>query len=766
MSSDLTDEQQLLEHAIFEDDDETILDILQDKDFDINFKTFEGSRHILEMAIDLQYDENIIKEILNHPKLDKEVLFDINPEDIADKDVKKLVKEKILEVKKSEKMKSSEVKSDKVKSRKMNFDINKYITNPTKYLDTITIDELVKLLEEANIKYREGEAILSDDMYDYALDYLKKKDKNNPFIEKIGSDVIDDNRKVLLPVWMGSQDKIRDDSKALDRWKNKYESPYVISDKLDGISALVEYTKDGKYNLYTRGNGEYGQLINNIIPYIRSEKWNINNPVMVRGEIIISKSKWNANKNLGSNARNVTAGILNSKQVKPEVAKLLDFVAYELIEPSMSFDEGLKFIKKLGMDVVKHKVINNKDDLTPEMLSNYLIKRRSDGEYEIDGIIIRDNEKHKIVKGKNPKYSFAFKSIMTHKEAEVMVDRIEWNISKDGLFKPLVHFNTVDIDGVKIKKATGYNAKFIKANVLGPGSKVVIIRSGDVIPKIVKVLSPSASNMPSMPDIPYEWNETEVDIRVVSGDKDSDNDSSILQRQLEHFVKTLNIMNIGEGVIRKVISIGIKSVPEFINITKNDFLKLEGVQEKGAEKMYKSLKEALENSSCEDIMAASNIFGKGFGSKKIKLILDANPEIFEGKQITKLNPVKGIGEKTSLPFLENLPLFYKFLKKTNLSNCESKPRSNKSDNSSNSSNSNKSVTNDKFKDMTIVFTGFRNKEWEKMVEEQGGKLASSISKNTSLVVTKETDSTSSKIMKAKELNIRILSKDEFEKLYL
>jgi DNA ligase (NAD+) len=640
------------------------------------------------------------------------------------------------------------------------FKVSDYLENPKDYLNKISIDELVKFLEKANIKYREGEALLSDDMYDYATDYLKKKDKNHPFLDKIGSDVAhDDTRKVLLPVWMGSQDKIRDDSKALDRWKNKYNSPYVISDKLDGISGLVEFTNNKEYNLYTRGNGEYGQLINNILPYINKNKWNIKDPVLVRGEIIMSKSKWNKNKDKGSNARNVTAGVLNSKRVKPEVAELLDFVAYELIEPKLPFDEGLTFAKKIGMNVVKHKVIDNKDELTTEFLSDYLMKRRENGEYEIDGIIIRDNEKHKIMKGKNPKYSFAFKSIMTHKEAEVMVDKVEWNISKDGLYKPLVHFNTVEIDGVKIKKATGYNAKFIEDNVLGPGSKIVIIRSGDVIPKIIKVLSPAASNNASMPDAPYEWNETHVDIRVT---KDGvGNESVILQRQLEHFVNTLNIMNIGEGIIKKMITSGVKSLHEFISLTKKDILKLEGVKDKSADKIYNSLKEALENAKCEDIMAASNIFGKGFGSKKIKLILEANPEILKGKVMKSLNPVKGIGEKTSKPFLENLPLFYKFISNTTLSNCKERSLNV----SNNVSDSEKYKTESKFKNMTIVFTGFRNKEWEKIIEEQGGKLGSSISKNTSIVVVKDPTKKSSKLDKALEIGIEIISMEDFKNKY-
>jgi len=106
-------------------------------------------------------------------------------------------------------------------------------------------------------------------------------------------------------------------------------------------------------------------------------------------------------------------------------------------------------------------------------------------------IVVRDNQHHSIISGKNPKYSFAFKTILTHEEAEVIVSHVEWNISKDGFLKPTVYFNPIHIGGVKIQKATGFNASFIQSNTIGPGSHIVIIRSGDVIPYIVRTLSPS-----------------------------------------------------------------------------------------------------------------------------------------------------------------------------------------------------------------------------------------------------------------------------------
>lgn len=639
--------------------------------------------------------------------------------------------------------------------KKMDFDVDKYISNPNKYLDSISIDVLVNFLEKANYMYRNTDTTLvNDELYDYALEYLRKKDKYHPFLSVVGIEVKDDERKQKLPLWMGSQDKIRDDPKALERWKNKYKEPFVISDKLDGISGLLVYSKE-LFNVYTRGDGEYGQLINGILPYIKTDKWKITNPVTIRGEFIISKKNWDENKHLGSNARNVVAGLLNSKKMKPEVGNLVDFIAYELIEPKLTYFEGLQFIEKLGLNVVD-RVLIGENKLTLEFLSNHLMKQRSEGKYDIDGIIVRDNDKHNIISGKNPKYSFAFKSIMTHEEAEVMVDHVEWNTSKDGLLKPTVHFNTINIGGVKIKKATGYNAQFITTNVIGPGSKVVIIRSGDVIPKIIKVLTPSLNKKPDMPNIPYEWNETGVDITVI----DNIDNKDILKKQLEHFVSTLNIMNIGEGIINKLYDIGIATVPQFMALTKEDFLLIDGVKDKSATKMFNSIQETINKVNCEELMAASNIFGRGFGIKKLKVIIESNPEILENKLIEKLNSTKSIGEKTEKQFLEKLPLFYNFLNEIGFKQCNK-----------NSINKNNTISKNKtiekiLDEKIVVFTGFRNKEWETIIIEKGGKMGASISKNTSIVVTNDINSTSSKLNKAMELNIPILSKEDFEKKYI
>lgn len=625
----------------------------------------------------------------------------------------------------------------------MEFDLEKFKENPKDYLKKSKLPTIFEFLEKANYYYRNTDTtLINDDLYDFIYDYAQRKDPKNPFFKNIGA--LPAERKVELPIWMGSQDKIRDDPKNLEKWKAKYNPPYVLTDKLDGNSGLFVYDKKKQITLYTRGDGTHGQNVTQVLKYITKKDWQMEQPVMVRGEFIISKKNWEKIKDKGANARNVTAGILNSKTVDPNIAKYMDFVAYELLEPKLEFQEGLEVMKGYGFTVVEYDIVD-KDMLTTDYLSNYLIKRREQSPYEIDGIVVRDNEFHPIVKGKNPKYSFAFKTILTHEEAEVLVTQVEWNVSKDGYLKPLVHFNPVHIAGVKIQKATGFNASFIQEHKIGPGSKIVIIRSGDVIPHIVRILTPSMDGKPSFPKLPYEWNETGVDIQVL---KDSTNEQQQL-RQMEHFVNTLDIQNIGSGVLKKMIEKGIDTIPKLVALKKADFLTLESVKEKGAEKMYESLNQRLKTVTCEELMAASNLFGRGFGLKKLKVITEAYPEILKQKEIKELKPIKGIGETTINQFLKELPTFYKFLKEIGFK-CQ---------------RTSKRISGDKlFEGKSIVFTGFRNKDWEKAIELNGGKVSSSISKNTFLVVAADITESSSKVEKGRELGI-LISKDEFAKRY-
>lgn len=634
--------------------------------------------------------------------------------------------------------------------------------NPMLFLQKAKKKDIIDLLIKAdNAFFNTGNTLLSDDIYDIIKDYIREKYPKDAYLKRVGAD---EENKVKLPFYMGSQNKIRDDENEIKKFKDKYKGPYVISDKLDGISCLIVYG-NGDIKIYTRGNGTEGQNISHIIDYVKGipKKLKTNEKnVAIRGELIISKTNWEELKKKGeqgANARNVVAGTINSKILNKTILNQIEFVAYDLLKPSMKLYDSFKYLKDIGITVVRHELLDN---INLDILSDYLQRWRKDSEYVIDGIVISDNDIHPIVKGKNPNYSFAFKSIHTHDQVEVIVTEVEWNVSKDKYLKPIVKFNEVDLDGVKIKQATGFNAGFIEKNKIGAGSRIIIIRSGNVIPHILSVISPSANGKASLPQIEYIWNDTKVDI-IATDEKNRDFEV----KNILYFMKTLNVEHMGPGNIAKIYDAGFDSIKKMVNIKLEDLLKIEGYKEKGANNLLSSLAK-IKEVDCLTLMDASNMLGRGFSSKKIKTITDVYPVILKQDKKSRekalslktedLVKIPGIAEISAKLFLESLPNFHKFYDDLEVKCSYVKEES--------VNNHSKSI-NLNIKDQTFIFSGFRNKDLETYINNNGGQVKNSISKNSNYLIVKDKSDTNAKITKAIELGINIIQVDDiqFKKIF-
>jgi NAD-dependent DNA ligase len=596
---------------------------------------------------------------------------------------------------------------------------------------------------------------------------------------------------------MGSQNKIKDSEEEITKYKKQYKGPYIISDKLDGVSCLIVYKrKEGaagpaaaaaaagagnknKFDikLYTRGNGTYGQDISHLLTYINGfpDLSNITGDYLaIRGELIISKDNWEklkAQGDNGANPRNTVSGAINSKTLNKKILNAIDFVCYTLISPTdPKIKNGLEVIKKMKFSIVNHIIVN---DINLDILSENLQKARNN-DYIIDGIVIADIGKHyDIEKDKNPTHSFAFKSIHTLEQVEVIVKEVEWNVSKDKYMKPIVKFEEIILDDVKIKQATGFNAGFIEKNVIGPGSRIIIIRSGNVIPHINSVLSKAANEKPSMPGtegVNYKWNDTRVDIIMIDdGNKNSQYDI----KNIIYFMKTIDIDYMCPGNIEKIYNAGYDTINKIINIKKGELLKIEGFKDKSAENIIGALKK-IKDVDCNVLMDASNIMGRGFGSKKIKSITDIHPEIIDNTKtgrnkalklkVEELTKINGIAKISAELFIENLPKYYEFYDSLGFK-CNKGAQANAAAaaNAAKAGPGNIKINNN-LKDKTFIFSGFRNKDYEKAIVDNGGKVTTSISKNTSYLVVKDKAENTAKIIKARELGITILNIEDFTAL--
>ena len=218
--------------------------------------------------------------------------------------------------------------------------------------------ELVKILKEADDAYHnKGIDIITDAHYDLIKLHLKEISPKNPYFKNVGFKP-PDKLKIKLPYYLGSQNKIKyGNIKDLDNWFSKFNNPteYVISEKLDGISCLFMNHND-EIKIYTRGDGVYGIDISYLKDYIKFPS-NIPNGFAVRGELIISKKNWELLKDIGANARNVVAGVINSKTIKKNILEKVDFVVYDVFNQRVKNEEALKLAKKLKFNIVKYKVI-------------------------------------------------------------------------------------------------------------------------------------------------------------------------------------------------------------------------------------------------------------------------------------------------------------------------------------------------------------------------------------------------------------------------
>jgi len=623
--------------------------------------------------------------------------------------------------------------------------IDTFKKNGMSFLKTLNEDQLISMLNLANILYRNLEPIMTDNEFDILQDYVAENYPSNEAIQQIGAPVT--SRKVTLPYPMGSMDKIKPDTNALTSWMAKYKGPYILSCKLDGVSGL--YTTEGSApKLYTRGDGKVGQDISHLIPHLRLPK---TKGVTIRGEFIIPKAIFNSKyKTKFANPRNMVSGIVNHKSVNEAISDL-HFVAYELLKPVKKPSEQMEYIKTLDVENVLWKF---ESKLTNELLSETLIDWRANYPYEIDGVIVANDAKYDRKAG-NPDHAFAFKMVLSDQIAEAKVVDVIWTPSKDGYLKPRVQIEPINLGGVRIEYATGFNAAFINDNNIGVGAIIELIRSGDVIPHIRKVAV--RAEQAKMPSVPFKWNDTHVDIML----EDFESDETVIEKNITGFFRGIEVEGLSSGNVSRIIQAGYDTIPKIIKMSVDDFLEIDGFKEKTANKLYNGIKERLTSSSLITIMSASNIFGRGFSGKKIELVIEAYPNILTSKEsneqkIAKISSIKGMAQKTSEAFVERIPDFIQFLKEAGL---ESKLAMASSEKKA------FDETHPLF-GKTIVMTGFRDTTIIEALKNIGAKLGLSVSKNTFAVLVKDLDEDTGKASEAKKLGIPLMTPAQFIEKYL
>jgi NAD-dependent DNA ligase len=644
--------------------------------------------------------------------------------------------------------------------------IKKIKLNALETISELTIKELEEIIVYVADKYYNTSiSVIDDTIYDLLIDFLRLRDPKSKILKNIGAPIKSKN-KVKLDYHLGSMNKIKPaDTGKFDSWIKNYKGPYNLSDKLDGVSALLVYKKNESIKLFTRGTATEGQDITVLIKYLNLPSFeeikeyvskkkivsdNKDNLMAFRGELIINQKIFEKNwGDILKNARNSVAGLVNSKNINSDLAKDTNLVLYEVVDPFLKIDDQFKILNELGFKVVKNKTVTT---ISFEILSKYLRDRRNNSEYLIDGIIITDSKKHDRNTDGNPEYAFAFKDILEDQIAQSTIIQIEWNISKNGYLNPTVIIEPVSIGGVEIKRVSAHNAKYVVDNKLGVGAKIEIIRSGDVIPYIQKVIKPASKI--DLPKGKWHWNETEVDI--ISNDMESD---ELKIKNLQFFFSTLNTKGMGKKNVEKIYYSGLNTIEKILKANESDLLKIEGFKEKTVSNLILAIKESLINVNLAKLIAASNALGEGIGERRLKQVLDTYPNLITDYKkwskkefINKIKELEGWEDKTSSILVNNFDEFIKFYNKIkSYITLEKK----------------KEIKQSKLTGSIMVLSGFRDNDLQEKLESIGVKISSSVSKNTDYLVVKDQDTINEgtgKVQKAQDLGVKIITKEQLVKL--
>ena len=568
----------------------------------------------------------------------------------------------------------------------------------------------------------------------------------------------------------------------------QYIPPYILEDKMDGLTLLLVSKLDqGKRinNLYTRGNGYKGKDVSHLINYMEWPQWikmgeiNKNIPeilrqdIAIRGEIVMTKEKFEKFGKGYKNSRNLVSGIINSKKnFNPILARELSFYAYHIMSVNMKPSEEITALQMLEFNTPNPVWAN---ELTKEILENYLKERKKNAPYDMDGLVIYQDVVMEYPVGEAPRHVISFKSEEMNERAVTTVKMVTWEASKDRLLKPVVHYEPVTLSGAVLQKASGYNARYIVNNNIGPGAKILIIRSGDVIPKIINILTPA----PNGPDYPknrhYGWNENQVEFVLY------EDDDEVITNKLKHFFDTLDIKNAGMSRVRSLVNAGIKNIDQLLRITPQQFASIDGIGGVLSNQFYNDIHDKITNISIPKIMDASGMFPH-IGERRFDAIFDVYPNLLQLANENPQNIAMYIREVRGFNTLADeiairLKSFTDWLEHNPMITLKSPITLNTSQNSTLVPQ--QIIRTGNLSGMTIVFSGFRDKTAQQLypdkfktrsiteqIREHGGKVTTSVSRNTNYLILLDINDRKGKAQEAMDKGVPLISLADFINQYL
>ena len=639
------------------------------------------------------------------------------------------------------------------------------------------------LNENARLYYTLDRSTMSDYEYDHLYRRLQDLEREHPEeitpdspTQRVGDAVRNDFAEVLHPVPLESLEDVFDGNEVQDFLAKVLETlpqaEYSVEPKVDGLSVALEYRDGVFYQGATRGDGRKGEDVTGNLRTIRSIPMVLPEKLprlIVRGEVYMARSVFEEineeleleGKPLLANPRNAAAGSLRQKDPKMCAKRRLDIAVFNLqLAEGRTFTthaETLAYLKAQGFPTIPHTTLSNGEDILREI--DRLGDTRMEFPFDIDGAVVKlNNLSDRDILGstaKCPKWAVAYKYPPEQKPSRV-VD-IVVQVGRTGVLTPKAVLEPVRLAGTTVTNATLHNQDYIREKDIRIGDTVIVQKAGEIIPEIVSV------EREKRPDDAAEFVFPQT-CPVCGAPVLRDPDGAAIRctgaecpaqllRNLIHFAArdAMDIDGIGPAVLQQLIEAKLVANPaDLYDLTAEQLKKLERMGAKSAQNAVEAIAKSKENDLWRLIYAlgirqvgekAAKVLAAHFGS------MDALRRATE-EELTQIDDVGAVTADYITRWMqsEQAADLLERLKNAGL-NMESR----------------RTLVDSRFAGMTFVLTGaltrFTREEAGEMIEQRGGKAASSVSKKTTYVVAGE--NAGSKLKKAQELNIPVLSEEEF-----
>lgn len=620
-----------------------------------------------------------------------------------------------------------------------------------------------KLNKAASAYYNTGNPIMSDYEYDKLYDELKALEKQTGVVfsgsptQFVGYEVITGLQKI----------KHSKPALSLNKTKNPNDiasflgsNAGVLSWKLDGMTVVLTYNDDGVLvKAATRGDGYIGEDITHAAPYINGIplKLAVKGKRVVRGECFITYDDFKrinetlpAGTETYKNPRNLASGslrLMDTKEISKRKLQFLLFNCVEGFENIKTLAEQFAYCTKLGFAVVPHQVVTANNVVQGLKLMGENTKKVA---FPVDGAVIALNDCQYAeslgVVGKYPRGAMAFKWADTVEKT--ILRSIEWQVGKSGAITPVAVFDPVELEGTTVTRASVHNRDIMTQLRLTVGDRIGVYKANMIIPQIATNFDYDkhlgyVAPMPPVIDIQQKQRAMAI-------------------QQLKHFVdrEAMNIVGVSEGVITKLYDAGlVRNYCDFYKLYYKGAFEnhVEGFTEKTRIKLIQSIEES-KNTTAERVLYSLSIpqIGRSASKAVCQFVHGDLTQLLNNNVLVRLTEIQDFGEVMRDNMIEyfkdtkNATYFLWFLNAVNIQKPAPVVQS----------------TNSRIAGKTFVVTGsvqyYNNRnELQAEIESLGGKVASSVSKNTDYLINNDINSTSGKNAKAKSLGIPIISEEQY-----